>query len=392
MHVHLKTARDGALQIAAVLVSIAMLLGSPVPGTAAAPGQPTNTAACVSILKFGAKSGQYATTALRQAVLAAKSTSEQCVFVPVGTFKVTRFTVDDGVKLIGTGDSSVLYAPDPADRQLNLVGSGSGVYRLKLLTQGTQRTNDNEGILIDGAATNFVIDNVTIDGGNGPGIITFGGSYGRITNNRVFNTLSDAIHLSGGANYIYVAGNTVRNSGDDMIAVVTYDYQPINSYEILIENNDLANQKWGRGITVVGGERVTIRNNRITASSDAGIYIAAESSWSTRGVDNVKVQNNRLDRCPMAHPEHGQSSILVYADNSFWIKNVLLDANTITNSPTEPLRVESHNVQNVVCANNTYNGTSVTTNNCSGNASVIEGTSVTSAILGGTTVPLPISD
>ena len=111
--------------------------------------------------------------------------------------------------------------------------------------------------------------------------------------------------MSGGAHHIYIAGNKVWNSGDDMIGVVTYQAQPVNTHEILLENNDLSNQPWGRGISVVGGERITIRNNKITKSSDAGVYIAAEDSWNTRGGRNILVTRNRIDQAPHAYAWHG---------------------------------------------------------------------------------------
>jgi hypothetical protein len=203
------------------------------------------------------------------------------------------------------------------------------------------------------------------------------------------NTKSDSIHMSGGAHHIYIAGNAVRNSGDDMIAVVTYAYHPINTYQILIENNDVDYQPWGRGITVVGGEHVTIRNNKVKRSSDAGIYIAAESSWATRGVNNVLVENNTLDQAPDAHPEHGQSSILVYSDNDFWIDGVALKYNMITNATNGAMRVQPHNVSNISCLGNTYNGTDVSAQNCNGNPGTVSGTSVTPGLMGGTQVAAP---
>jgi parallel beta-helix repeat protein len=272
---------------------------------------------------------------------------------------------------------------------VELKGSGAGLYSLKLYTVGKERTDDDEGVWIDEHATNFVIDDVTIDGGNGPGIITYGGSWGRITNNRVSNTKSDSIHISGGAHHIYIAGNIVRNSGDDMIAVVTYGYHPVNTYEILIENNDVADQPWGRGISVVGGENITIRDNRISRSSDAGIYIAAESSWATRGVNNVVVRGNRISRCPDAHKQHGQASILVYSNNKFRIENVLLDGNAITDTPTEPIRVERRHTSNIACRANTEDGEEIAPSGCGGDVAIITGSTVTGALLGGDTVPLP---
>ena len=74
--------------------------------------------------------------------------------------------------------------------------------------------------------------------------------------------------------------NVVRNARVDMIAVVTYEGEPL-CHNILIENNDLADQPSGRGITVVGGRDVTIQGNQITRTNCcAGIYIADEASWT----------------------------------------------------------------------------------------------------------------
>jgi parallel beta-helix repeat protein len=355
-----------------------------------APGRPADKAACVAITRYGARSdGADATRVIQRAIDAAKTVAARCVYVPAGTFGISKIIVRSGVKIIGDGDASVLYAPDPANRQVKLTGAGTGLYSLKIYTVGKRRTDDDEGVWIEEDATEFVIDDVTIDGGNGPGIITYGGSWGRITNNRVYNTRSDAIHMSGGAHHVYIAGNTVRNSGDDMIAVVTYAYHPINTYEILIENNDVADQPWGRGIAVVGGENVTIRDNRISRSSDAGIYIAAESSWATRGVNNVVVRGNRIDECPHAHAEHGQASILVYSDNKFRIENVLLDGNAITDTPTEAIRVEPRHTSNIVCRGNSEDGEDMAPENCGGDAALVSGATVTGALLGGEPVPLP---
>ena len=340
-----------------------------------------------SITEYGAQSnGGDATAAINNAINAAKNRLVKSIHVPSGTFKITGINIDGGVKMIGNRDASVLFAPNPANRQVKLAGSGAGIYSLKILTYGTNRTNDNEGIWIDYGANNFVIDDVTIDGGNGPGIITYGGNYGRITSNRVMNAKSNSIHMSGGAHHIYIAGDIVRNSGDDMIAVVTYAYHPVNTNQILIANNDVDYQPWGRGVTIVSGENVTIRNNKVKRSSDAGIYIAAKSSWATRGIKNVLVEKNTLDRTPNADPEHGQSSILVYSDNSFLINGVALKYNKITNAVNGALRVQPRNVSNVSCIGNTLDGAGVSAQNCNGNPGSVSGTSVTPGLLGRTRV------
>ena len=156
---------------AAMLTVIAMTTAGA--AQASAVGQPGDPSLCVNITRHGARSnGADATAAIQSAVTAAKSTSRRCVYVPAGTYKMTRFRLEDGIKLVGDGHYSVLFAPNPANRQLVLAGSGAGIYRLKLLTYGTHRTDNNEAIWIDGRASNFVIDSVSIDGGNGAGIIT----------------------------------------------------------------------------------------------------------------------------------------------------------------------------------------------------------------------------
>jgi hypothetical protein len=380
--------RSVSVALGGLLPLLAMLPAAGV--MAAVPGKPADVTQCIAITSHGARSkGPDATAAIRAAIVAAKATSARCIYVPPGTYSMTRFVVDGAVKMIGAGGTSILYAPNPANRQIKLTGSSTGLYDLSIRTYGTHRTNDNEAVWIEQGAREWVIDNLTIDGGNGPGIITYGGYNGRITRNRIFNTRSDSIHVSGGAHHIYIAGNKVRNSGDDNIAVVTYAYHPVNTYQVLIENNDVGQHSWGRGISVVGGEHVTIRNNKITRSSDAGVYIAAESSWATRGVKNVVVKDNRLDQCPWAHPEHGQTSILVYSDNAFWTETVLLEGNSITRGQNGPVRVQPRNVRNIACRGNSSDGLAIFPQNCNGDPTTITGTSVTSGLLGGDTVLLP---
>jgi hypothetical protein len=106
-------------------------------------------------------------------------------------------------------------------------------------------------------------------------------------------------------------------------------------------------------------------------------------------VKNVVVRGNRISECPDAHPEHGQASILVYSDNKFRIENVLLDGNAISDTPTEPIRVEPRHTSNIACRGNTEDGKEIAPSDCGGDADTITGSSVTSALLGGDTVPLP---
>lgn len=358
------------------------------------PGKPANKWACINITSYGAKSnGADATQAIQNAIDAARARTEKCVYIPTGTFNKGRLRLD-GVKLIGDGPGSVLRGGNPGNHQQKVAGSGAGLYDLKLFTVATYRTDDNDAaVFIDMRSNSWVIDNVIIDGANGPGIINYGGYNGRITRNQVLNSKSDGIHNSGGAYNLYIAGNKVRNSGDDMIAVVTYQYQADIAREVLIENNDLADQSWGRGISVVGGEKVTIRNNKIRSSADAGIYLAAETSWQTKGVNNVLVSNNTIDRAPQAYIWHGHSSILAFGDiydNRYAIQYLAIRNNIITNAPNGAARINVVRGWNIGCQGNTLNGAAITVSNCQGNTGSVTGATITSSLLGGGTVGLPL--
>lgn len=136
-----------------------------------------------------------------------------------------------------------------------------------------------------------------------------------IANNTVSRTLADGIHMTNGSKNGRVLNNTVRETGDDMIAVVSYadgGNAALNKAStlkaewtqrldtrldknILIAGNSVGGQYWGRGISVVGGEKVTIARNRIdNAPIGAAILLAREANYQTFGVTNVLVDSNTL--------------------------------------------------------------------------------------------------
>jgi hypothetical protein len=118
-----------------------------------------------------------------------------------------------------------------------------------------------------------------------------------IAGNRVIRTNSDGIHAASGSTDGIIVNNVVKETGDDTIAIVSYrdgDGTP-RCRNILIQDNDVDGAFWGRGITVVGGEQITIRNNRIrNIQMAAGILIHRENSYNTWGVRNVLVEGNQI--------------------------------------------------------------------------------------------------
>lgn len=141
-----------------------------------------------------------------------------------------------------------------------------------------------------------------------------------IFNNLIEKTLADAIHITSGSRNGKVTHNVVKSSGDDGIAVVSYQGTPSTTdpnwllnvdatskvRNVLIASNSVSHVYWGRGITVVGGRDVTIRKNHVhDIFGRASILLARESNGgpnTTLGVSNVVVESNFLSDNQTTYP------------------------------------------------------------------------------------------
>jgi hypothetical protein len=124
-----------------------------------------------------------------------------------------------------------------------------------------------------------------------------------VARNVVWRTTADAIHMTTGMRDGRVVCNAVRQNGDDMIAIVNYGTGAPNIGNVLIADNDVAGQYWGRGITVAGGRDVTIRGNRIAdVTHAAAVLIVSEDKYKTANVDNVLVEGNVIERVQTTRP------------------------------------------------------------------------------------------
>lgn len=143
----------------------------------------------------------------------------------------------------------------------------------------------------------ITVRNVVIEGSAAAGVYVGGATHFSLTNVTVKNTRADAIHMTGGAAYGTLTNPRVVNPGDDGVAVVSYLNDGAQVHDITVESPRVEGQKWGRGLSVVGGYNVTYRNAYVFKSAGAGIYIAAENEFGTYGVDNVTVSGAQLIGC-----------------------------------------------------------------------------------------------
>lgn len=145
-----------------------------------------------------------------------------------------------------------------------------------------------------GRFVGITVRNVVIDGSAAAGIYVGGASDFTIAGVTVRNTRADGIHMTGGSHGGTVSDSQITAPGDDGVAVVSYrnDSRPVS--DITVTATHVADQVWGRGFSVVGGERITYRGVSATTTAGAAVYIAAEAEFDTYGVADVLVEDAEL--------------------------------------------------------------------------------------------------
>ncbi|MEP6546698.1 MAG: right-handed parallel beta-helix repeat-containing protein [Gammaproteobacteria bacterium] len=234
-----------------------------------------------------------------------------------------------GVTLFGTG--ATLHATNRSDGALVIQGDNVAVYGFTITQDSLGRlgTPWAGGISIyddRGGGRRRVqgvtIQNNVVNNSSAAGIFLYKASKFTVANNRVYRSWADGIHMTAGSRGGRVIHNAVVQTGDDMIAVVSYagargnapaalryknlpDRADELDRNIYIAENDVSDQYWGRGITVVGGSDVTIERNRISrTATGAGIYIARETSYASFGVHNILIAGNAISQVQTNAPTY----------------------------------------------------------------------------------------
>jgi hypothetical protein len=205
-----------------------------------------------------------------------------------------------------SGYGATLAATNPADQTIVMRGTGSTLVGVTLAGTGTTRLTTPESTKVEVTGADVQVLGVTVQGGASAGIFVFGGSGIAIVGNTVRATLADGIHTTYGSTNVLVQNNTVTGTGDDLIAVVSYLGDGRLSSNVLIDHNSVSGNAWGRGITVVGGQGVTISNNTVDGvEKAAGILVAQEDSWKTYGSSNVVIAGNTVTNIQNSNVNNG---------------------------------------------------------------------------------------
>jgi len=239
------------------------------------------------------------TEAIHTAISYAKAL-EIPVYVPAGIFVHEGIIFVDGVKMFGEGyNLSVLKGTTYKEEAVELSGNSAGLYNLKVVATRGSRNAYTGGcaVAVLENATNFEINNCYVEGGSGAGINVHSASNGKILNNTVTKTAADGIFVYRGSNNIEVAYNLVSETRDDAIAFTSFVNDVNNGYAITKDNtvhhNTIYSVEGIRGISVNGGENISIYNNYIDGTG-ANICVGADSSWGSTQNKNIYIYDNTL--------------------------------------------------------------------------------------------------
>ncbi|HEU4622273.1 MAG TPA: right-handed parallel beta-helix repeat-containing protein [Burkholderiaceae bacterium] len=244
-------------------------------------------------------------------------------------------------------DGATLHATNKTDQGIMLAADGASIYGFTLTAvSDVRRTTPWESriaIFDDVRNTAPTRNNVirrnkilagtpgtsTANGASAAGIYVYFAENFLIAENEIHRTLSDGMHITRASAYGRVLNNKIRETGDDMIGMVsllgdnwtkTSAQVEVNSFserarrnvvhDIVVAGNDLAGQYWGRGISVVGGRGITIRDNKINRPTQAAaIYLAREPGYMTFGVHNIVVKNNYISEVQTTNPVYSVKGI-----------------------------------------------------------------------------------
>ncbi len=258
---------------------------------------------------------------------------------------VLRLRVSD-VRIDGNG--ATLQATNDATSAVQIIGDRVRLTNINLSapTEGKRWTApDQHKLVISGSGDR--VDRVSINGSAGAGIFVDGAQYFDIGNVSVTGTRADGIHMTNGSRRGVVHDVRTDQTGDDAVAVVSYANEPARSGDITIRGLTVASTRWGRGISVVGGDHVNISNFSVSNTDSAGIYVAAEGSpFFTNSVDAVTIANGSI-RSANRSTQVLQGAVLVFSGNSgHYIRDVRMSKLLISDTPKTAPREVSIIAQN----------------------------------------------
>jgi Right handed beta helix region len=250
-----------------------------------------------------------------------------------GTFDYRRslYIRTSNVSIIG--NDTTLHATNPASAALIIQASNVTVSNLNLTAPISRRRVDSSyrtRLVFGGSGVH--ISDVTITGGTSAGIYITGARNFVLERVTVQDTAADGVQINNGSNNGILNDVTTLRTGDDGIAIVSYQLPLLGTVHDITVNNPVVNGSGQRGLVVVGGERITFNNIDVSNTALSGVFVGTQGLFFIRDTDTVHVNGGTVTQCGIGGIPSG--AVLIWSANrNQSVSNVLIENLTIRDTP-----------------------------------------------------------
>jgi hypothetical protein len=299
----------------------------------------------VSAATLGVTPGGDVTAALTSAAATAAGQGKG-LFLPAGTYAISGRVNLSGVSLRGAGQwrTVVQSTAENGAGGLYATGGRTQIADLTLAGDQTFRNNNQGAAAIEGAfAAGSLIFDVWMEHTK-VGLWAVPGTGLLASGLRARDIFADGIHVHGGSSGSRVEQSSVRNTGDDGIAL---DTEGGNVTGCTVSHNSVQTPVLANGIGVYGGGGNVVENNvvRDTVVNGSGITV---SSWFGQNFSGpTTVRGNLLQRTG-SYQKNWSSDIgavwIYAADQGDITQPIVLSGNTISDSTYQAVLLSYHHV------------------------------------------------
>jgi hypothetical protein len=232
------------------------------------------------------------------------------------------------------GNGATLYSTNPDAAAVVIQGNSVTVQNLNLSAPTGQVRNDSTSRtrLVFGGNGNVIRD-VTITGGASAGVYITGASNFLLERVTVQDTAADGVQITNGSNNGVLNNVTTLRTGDDAIAIVSYQYPALGTVHDIVINNPVVNGAAQRGLVVTGGERITFNNINVSNTKLSGVWIGSQPApFYTQSVNGVTVNGGVLTNTNSGGLPLGAVAVVAQNPGTI-VSNVTIQNLSIVNTP-----------------------------------------------------------
>jgi Carbohydrate binding module (family 35)/Right handed beta helix region len=345
----------------------------------------------VSAASYGVNPGGGDVTSALNSALGQLSGTGQGLWLPAGTYGISGRINLGGVALRGAGQWYTTLQSTAENGAGGLYATGGRTQIADLTVSGdqTSRNNDAGAAAIEGSfASGSLLFDVWMEHTK-VGLWAVPGTGLEAAGLRARDIFADGIHVHGGSSGTRVEQSSVRNTGDDTVAL---DTEGGNVTDCTVAHNTLQSPIQANGIGVYGGARNTVEDNAVSDTVAFGSGITVSTYFGQGFSGPTTVRGNLLVRTGSYHSNWSTDigALWIYADTADITQPVAVDGNTIEDSTYQAVLLSyGKQISNLSFDGDTLSGAGTygfDINNVTGSMSVSH-TTVTGAASGGLNNP-----